>query len=323
MDELKKIRLSIRDELSCFQKYFKESMKSKAPFLNIILNYMLKRKGKQIRPMYVFLSANALGKTNESTYVAASLIELLHTATLIHDDVVDESFERRGRWSINALWKSKVAVLLGDYLLAKGLLLSVNNRAYELLQVVSRAVEKMSEGELLQIRHSRKAYLSEQQYFDIITKKTAELFSSCTRCGALSVNASEQEVEAMTLFGLNAGIAFQIKDDIFDYQKGIGIGKPAGNDLKERKITLPLIYVLNQSSEKERKKVLKLLNNTINKKTINVIIDYVYDRGGIDYARSKMYEYKQKALDELNKIPDNEYKNYLTMLLNYTVERKR
>lgn len=284
---------------------------------------MLKRKGKQIRPMYVFLSANALGKTNESTYVAASLIELLHTATLIHDDVVDESFERRGRWSINALWKSKVAVLLGDYLLAKGLLLSVNNRAYELLQVVSRAVEKMSEGELLQIRHSRKAYLSEQQYFDIITKKTAELFSSCTRCGALSVNASEQEVEAMTLFGLNAGIAFQIKDDIFDYQKGIGIGKPAGNDLKERKITLPLIYVLNQSSEKERKKVLKLLNNTINKKTINVIIDYVYDRGGIDYARSKMYEYKQKALDELNKIPDNEYKNYLTMLLNYTVERKR
>jgi octaprenyl-diphosphate synthase len=274
--------------------------------------------------MFVFLSAKLNGTPTDSTYTAASLIELLHTATLIHDDVVDEAYERRGFFSINAIWKSKIAVLMGDYLLAKGLLLSVDNKAYDLLEIVSEAVREMSEGELLQIQRSRTMNITKDQYFEIIRKKTATLISSCTASGAKSVGCSDEVVANMKTFGEYVGLAFQIKDDLFDYQpKGL-IGKPTGNDIKEKKITLPLIFALENSSSSERKKILKIIskNNTNSEKVKNVV-EFVNAKGGLEYASKEMYEYKNKALDILSLYPDSIVKKAMIDLVNYTIERKK
>lgn len=321
---LENIKKPVVEEMERFQPFFKSSMKTKIPLLNIIIQYLLKRKGKQMRPLFVFLSAKLFGEINHSTFIAASLIELLHTATLIHDDVVDDSMQRRGFFSINALWKSKVAVLLGDFLLAKGLLLAIDNKEYELLNIVSEAVKEMSEGELLQIQKSRKLNITEEEYFEIIKKKTAKLIGSCTACGARSAGVNGELIEKMKLFGENAGIAFQIKDDLFDYEKSGITGKPAGNDLKEKKLTLPLIYSLENAKKTEAKRIrLAIKNHNHKKKTHQYIIDFVKSNGGIDYATSKMNEYKTNALNIINEFPDNEPKKAIENLVIYTTIRKK
>jgi octaprenyl-diphosphate synthase len=256
MSAIKEIRAPIETEMKRFSVYFNTIMKSKMPLLSIITNYILRRKGKQLRPMFVFLTAKLSGKINESSFTAAALIELLHTATLVHDDVVDESLERRGIFSINALWKSKVAVLLGDYMLAKGLLLSVKNKEYEILEIVSSAVKDMSEGELLQIQKSRKLNITEDEYFEIIRKKTAALIAACCASGTKSVTAEPEAISKMKEFGEYIGIAFQIRDDMFDYEKNGLLGKPTGNDIKEKKLTLPLIHALKNTNPAQRRKIL-------------------------------------------------------------------
>lgn len=316
------IKAPIKAEMSKFEDIFKASMRSKVPLLDIITNYILRRKGKQMRPMFVFLTAKLNGQINNSTYVAASLIELMHTGTLIHDDVVDESYERRGFFSINALWKSKIAVLIGDYLLSKGLLLSVENKAYHLLEIVSGAVREMIEGELSQIQRSRTMNISREEYFDIIRKKTATLISACASCGAKSVGASDEVVNNMKLFGEYVGIAFQIKDDLFDYKpKGI-IGKPTANDIKEKKLTLPLIYALENSSVSERKYILRTINkHNKDAEKIKSIIDFVDKKGGLEFSEKTMHEYRDKALLLLDNYPDSDVKTALIGLVNYTIER--
>ncbi len=297
-------------------------MKSGVPLLGLITNYLLRRKGKQLRPMFVFLSAKLHGEIADSSYTAATMIELLHTATLIHDDVVDESLERRGFFSINALWKSKIAVLIGDYLLAKGLLLAVENKEYELLEIVSGAVREISEGELMQIQKSRKLNITESEYFEIIRKKTATLIAACTACGTKSVKANGEVVRKMKEFGENAGIAFQIKDDLFDYQKTGILGKPTGNDIKEKKITLPLIHSLVNSGLSERKRILNLIRrHNRNASKVKEIIQFVWANGGIEYSVQKMNEYRDRALTILSQFPDNEAKNSLSELVNYTTSR--
>jgi octaprenyl-diphosphate synthase len=259
MSSLNRIKAPIAAEMVEFERYFKHSMRSKVPLLDIITNYIIRRKGKQMRPIFVFLSAKLIGNINKSTFHAAALIELLHTATLVHDDVVDESYQRRGFFSINALWKNKISVLVGDYLLSKGLLLAVENEEFQLLKIVSDAVKEMAEGELLQIEKARKLNTNEAIYFDIIEKKTATLLASCTAAGAKSANASPEQIEMMKQFGKNIGIAFQIKDDLFDYQLVNDTGKPSGNDLQEKKITLPLLYTLNHSSLADSKRIKKVI----------------------------------------------------------------
>jgi octaprenyl-diphosphate synthase len=322
MPDLALIKRSIAAELKAFESEFKTILRSKTPLLNIITNYIIRRKGKQIRPMFVFLSAKLLGNINSSTYIAAALIEILHTATLIHDDVVDNSFERRGFLSINAIWKSKVAVLVGDYLLSRGMLLAVNNKQYELLSIVSRAVEEMSEGELLQIQKSRKLNLTEDQYYEIIRKKTATLIASCTACGAKSVSASDEIVNQMWKFGEYTGMAFQIKDDLLDYHDRSIIGKPTGNDIKEKKLTLPLIHVLSNNNKSENKRILAIINNKKkNSKSINEVIEFVKKNGGIEYSENKMIEYRDKALDIIGSYPDTQIKQSLVDLLNFTTAR--
>ncbi len=325
MSEIDRIQNSIKDEMDRFEPYFKASMQTKVPLLNLIMNYILRRKGKQMRPMFVFLSSKMLKQpVSESTYTAASFIELLHTATLIHDDVVDEAYERRGFFSINALWKSKISVLIGDYFLSKGLLLSVEKNEFELLKIVSVAVREMSEGELLQIQKSRKLNITEDIYFEIIRKKTAALIAACTASGAKSSGATDEEVEKMRLFGEYVGIAFQIKDDLLDYQSDGLIGKPKGNDLKERKLTLPIIYALQKASIKERSKILSdIKRNNKNKQKVQQIIDFAIQKGGIDYSHQKMMEYKDKAIDLLKDFPDNEAKESLKDLVTYVVIRKK
>ena len=325
MSEIDRIQNSIKDEMDRFEPYFKASMQTKVPLLNLIMNYILRRKGKQMRPMFVFLSSKMLKQpVSESTYTAASFIELLHTATLIHDDVVDEAYERRGFFSINALWKSKISVLIGDYFLPKGLLLSVEKNEFELLKIVSVAVREMSEGELLQIQKSRKLDITEDIYFEIIRKKTAALIAACTASGAKSSGATDEEVEKMRLFGEYVGIAFQIKDDLLDYQSDGLIGKPKGNDLKERKLTLPIIYALQKASIKERSKILSdIKRNNKNKQKVQQIIDFAIQKGGIDYSHQKMMEYKDKAIDLLKDFPDNEAKESLKDLVTYVVIRKK
>ncbi len=299
-------------------------MKSAVPLLNIITNYILRRKGKQMRPMFVFLSAKLHGEIGESSYTAATLIEMLHTATLIHDDVVDDSLERRGFFSINALWKSKIAVLMGDYLLARGMLVAVENKEFELLEIVSGAVRDMSEGELLQIQKSRKLNITESEYFEIIRKKTATLIAACSACGTKSVGANGELVNKMKDFGENVGIAFQIKDDLFDYQKTGILGKPTGNDIKEKKITLPLIYSLANSESSEKRKILNLISrHNRNSLKVKEIIQFVQANGGIEYSVRKMNEYRDRALDILSQFPDNEAKNSLTALVHYTTSRDR
>lgn len=325
MAQLDRIKSPIREELDHFESYFKNSMKTSIPLLDIILNYLVRRKGKQMRPMFVFLSAQLLGKTNQSTYTAASLIELLHNATLIHDDVVDKSYKRRGYFSINALWKSKISVLVGDYLLSKGLLLSVKNKEYDLLEIVSNAVKDMSEGELMQIKNNRKIYITEEEYFKVITKKTASLIASCTACGARSVIEDEQTIDIFRRFGEKIGTAFQIKDDLLDYERTGTIGKPAGNDIKEKKVTLPLIYALNHSDKEEKKEIKKIFNRSGKSgKEVNQIVEFVRRKEGLEYARSRMEELKNEAITMMDGYSgkDESYEA-LVELVNYTVARSK
>jgi octaprenyl-diphosphate synthase len=317
------IKAPVAKEMVEFELKFKSSMKSTVPLLDKITRYIVKRKGKQLRPMFVFLSAKVCGEMNESTYRAASLIELLHTATLVHDDVVDDSNERRGFFSVNALWKNKIAVLVGDFLLSRGLLLSVDNNDFHLLRLVSDAVREMSEGELLQIEKARKLDIDEEVYFEIIRKKTASLISSCCGCGAASVTSDKKMIEKMQSFGEAVGIAFQIKDDLFDYGDGSNIGKPTGIDIKEKKMTLPLIYALKQASYFEKVRIINIVkNNNNDPKKVAEVIGFVLKSGGIQYAEQKMLEYKHKALNILNEFPDSDARQSLSELVKYTTERK-
>ena len=298
-------------------------MQSDAPLLNRITHYIVKSKGKQMRPMFVFFAAKLCGGIIESTHRGAALVELLHTATLVHDDVVDNAYERRGFFSINALWKNKIAVLVGDFLLAKGLLLSVNNNEFNLLKIVSTAVQQMSEGELLQIEKVRKMDISEELYFDVIRQKTASLIASCCACGAASAGADEETVEKMRLFGEKVGIAFQIKDDTFDFGTD-DVGKPLGIDIKEKKVTLPLIYALNKSDKSERKRIINLVkNHQEDSKKIQEVIDFVNSKNGVHYANEKMLAYQNEAFDILYQFEDNEARRGLEQLVRYTTERKK
>jgi len=325
MSQLDKIKSPVREEMDAFESYFRDSMKTSIPLLDVILNYIVRRKGKQMRPMFVFLTARMLGEINSSTYTAASLIELLHNATLIHDDVVDKSYRRRGHFSINALWKSKISVLVGDYLLSRGLLLSVRNKEYDLLEIVSHAVQEMSEGELLQVRNSRKVYISEEEYFKVVRKKTASLIASCTACGARYVSRDDALIETMRAFGEKIGIAFQIKDDLLDYERSGTIGKPAGNDIKEKKVTLPLIYALNQADSKEKKDIKRIFGHSRkNGSEVNKIIEFVRRHDGLVQARSKMEQFRDEALQMLSPYAsDNEGYNSLVDLVEFTVNRTK
>ena len=324
MATLNEIKKPIAEHLAIFEKKFKNSMKSNVALLDIITRYIVKRKGKQMRPMFVFLSAGMHGEINESTYTAASLIELLHTATLVHDDVVDDSNERRGFFSINALWKNKVAVLVGDFLLSKGLLLSLDQDEFQLLKIVSEATREMSEGELLQIEKARKLDISEEIYFEIIRKKTASLIASCCASGTHSVNANEETVQQMKLFGEKVGIAFQIKDDLFDYESTNKTGKPNGIDIKEQKMTLPLIYLLNNSTRAEKRKIVNIVkNHNTNPDKVKFVINKVNQSGGIEYTKEKMKLYHHEALDILQKFPESESRIALQQLVDFTIERKK
>ena len=299
-------------------------MSSKVALLNRITHFIVNRKGKQMRPMFVFLVAKLLGKgnVNERTYRGASVIELIHTATLVHDDVVDDSNKRRGFFSINALWKNKIAVLVGDYLLSKGLLLSIENDDFDLLKIISIAVREMSQGELLQIEKARDLNITEEIYYEIIRQKTATLLAACCALGAQSVNASPKEVEQMRQFGELLGMAFQIKDDLFDYGKN-RIGKPIGIDIKEKKMTLPLIYTLNNVSKEEKRIIINTVkNHSKNKVKVKALISLVKAKGGLDFAIKKMEEYKIKAMQLLVKLPKNQYRDALELMLNYVTERK-
>jgi len=317
------IKAPVAKEMEEFEVKFKSSMKSTVPLLDKITRYIVKRKGKQLRPMFVFLCAKVCGEMNDSTYRAASLIELLHTATLVHDDVVDDSNERRGFFSVNALWKNKIAVLVGDFLLSKGLLLSVDNNDFHLLGLVSNAVREMSEGELLQIEKARKLDIDEAVYYEIIRKKTASLIASCCACGAASVSSDKQVVDKMLAFGEAVGMAFQIKDDLFDYGDGSNIGKPTGIDIKEKKMTLPLIYALNKASWLEKRRIISIVkNNNNDPKKVAGVIDFVIKSGGIQYAESRMNEYKEEALTILSGFEDSASRTSLAELVKYTTERK-
>jgi len=320
LDEIKK---PISYELNEFEKYFRQIMKTNVPLLNYLLAYTLKRKGKLMRPMLVFLSAKLTGVPNTSTSTAAAMIEILHTATLIHDDVVDDSDVRRGFFSIKALWKSKISVLLGDYLLAKGLLLAVGNKEYEILEIVSDAVREMSEGELLQLKHSRKLKIGEDEYFEIIRKKTASLISSCSAAGAKSVKTSDETVHKMKEFGIMLGIAFQIKDDLIDFQSDNIAGKPSLNDIKEKKLTLPLIHALQNAAELQKRKILHLLNNNnAGRSQYHQIIDFVNKEGGIEYANKRMFDFRSLALEQLKDFPDSDIKKSLVDFVDFTISRK-
>jgi len=324
MSTLNKFKSSIADEMKIFEKHFRSSVKSDVSLLNIITHYIIRSKGKQMRPMLVFLSAKLNGGITESTYHAATLIELLHTATLVHDDVVDEAYERRGFFSINALWKNKVSILIGDYLLSRGLLLAVKHNEYKLLEIVSEAVKQMAEGELLQIEKARKLNITEDIYFEIIKKKTATLIAACTASGAKSAGVNEEAITKMSEFGLNLGIAFQIKDDLFDYDKNNIIGKQSGNDIKEKKLTLPLIHVLNKSTKSEKKHIINLVRKNNNEaKKVDEVISFVKNNGGLEYAEEMMKEYKNKAYNILNTFPDCEAKIALAEMLDYTITRKK
>ncbi len=312
----------IGEELGIFEKKFTESVKSQAPLLDRIMHYIIRRKGKQLRPMFVFLSAKLQGPVQESTYRAAALVELLHTATLVHDDVVDESMERRGFFSINAVWKNKIAVLVGDYLLSKGLLLATGHDDFEHLHILSDAVKQMSEGELLQIEKSRNLNLREDVYFEIIRNKTASLLSAACGVGAWSTSKSQDTCNRMKMFGEKVGIAFQIKDDLFDYGTA-DVGKPTGNDIREKKLTLPLIYTLNHATASQKRELIYLLKNE-NKKpeSIRHIIGEVQQAGGIAYATERMLEYRDAALAILHEFPSGEVRNALEELVRYTTDRK-
>ena len=323
MLNLEEIKKPIAAELETFEAKFKASMRSSVPLLDRITHYIVKRKGKQIRPMFVFLSASLCGGISEATYRGAALVELLHTATLVHDDVVDNSYERRGFFSVNALWKNKIAVLVGDFLLSKGLLLSINNGDFGLLKIVSDAVKQMSEGELLQIEKARRLDIDEAVYYEVIRQKTASLIASCCSCGAASAGADPEIVEKMRLFGEKVGIAFQIKDDLFDF--GIDdVGKPLGNDIKEKKITLPLIYALNKAGSSDKRRIINLVkNHNEESDKVSEVIDFVRNSGGLAYAQSRMEAYQQEAFSILNDLPEHNSRNSLQQLVRFTTERKK
>ena len=324
MKSVEQIKLPIATEMELFEQKFKDSMLSQIPLLNRITYYIVKRKGKQMRPMFVFLVAKMVsnGGFDERTYRGASVVELIHTATLVHDDVVDESNRRRGFFSINALWKNKIAVLVGDYLLSKGLLLSIDNDDFDLLKLISIAVREMSEGELLQIEKARKLDITEDIYFEIIRKKTATLISVCCGVGAASVGSNQEVIRQMRKFGEYIGIAFQIKDDLFDYSEE-KIGKPTGIDIKEQKMTLPLIYALNTCSGKEKAWLINSIKkHNKDKKRVREVINFVKANGGIEYTTKMMHSYKNKALAILENYEQSEYKSSLLKMIDYVVERE-
>ena len=320
---LKEIQAPINQEMIEFEKKFRQAMKSQNYLLDRIMTYIVKRKGKQMRPMFVFLTAGVTGSVSEATYRGASLIELLHTATLVHDDVVDDASYRRGFFSVNALWKNKVAVLVGDFLLAKGLLLSVDNEDFQLLKIVSDAVKEMSEGELLQMEKAKKLNITEEVYYDIIRQKTASLIASCCQVGAASSGADPAAVDKMNDFGHNIGMAFQIKDDLFDYSDG-DIGKPVGIDIKEKKMTLPLIYALRNSTNSDAKRIRNIIKNHSDKNSkVKEVIEFVKQSGGLDYAKDTMNDFYKKALNIANEFEDSIYKSSLVNLVKYTIERAK
>ena len=326
MNVTSQIKKPIQVEMELFEKKFYESMTSKIALLNRITYYIVNRKGKQMRPMFVFLVAKMLSEkdeVNDRTYRGASVIELIHTATLVHDDVVDDSNRRRGFFSINALWKNKIAVLVGDYLLSKGLLLSIDNGDFDLLRIISVAVREMSEGELLQIEKARRLDIVEEVYYEIIRKKTARLIASCCALGAKSVSENETHVEDMRKFGELIGMAFQIKDDLFDYTDD-AIGKPTGIDIKEQKMTLPLIYALNNCTPKEKSWCINSIkNHNKDKKRVKEVIQFVKDKNGLYYAEQKMVAFQQEALQILEEFPQSDYRDSLSLMVNYVIERKK
>ena len=319
---MKNVYEIIGEELKIFENKFSQAVKSNVSLLDSVMKYIIKRKGKQLRPMFVFLSAKLHGEINDSTYRAAALVEMLHTATLVHDDVVDESMERRGFFSINAVWKNKIAVLVGDYLLSKGLLLSTENGEFEQLRILSEAIKQMSEGELLQIEKTRKLNIDESVYFEIIKNKTASLLSSACAVGAYSTTQNHEICNQMKLFGEKTGIAFQIKDDLFDYGSE-AIGKPTGNDIKEKKMTLPLIYTLSNVDKKTMREIIYIVkNNNTDKQKVKWVIDTVVKTGGIKYAEQKMFQYRDEALAILDQYPTSKVSNALKDLVRYTTDRK-
>ncbi len=319
---MKSFQNIIGEELKVFESKFSNAVKSNVSMLDTVMKYIIKRKGKQLRPMFVFLSAKLHGTINESTYRAAALVEMLHTATLVHDDVVDESMERRGFFSINAVWKNKIAVLVGDYLLSKGLLLSTENGEFEQLRILSEAIKQMSEGELLQIEKTRKLNIDESVYFEIIKNKTASLLSSACAVGAYSTTGNKDIVGKMKVFGEKTGIAFQIKDDLFDYGTE-KIGKPTGNDIKEKKMTLPLIYTLGKVDKVTMRKIIYIIkNNNTDKEKVKWVIDTVVNTGGIKYAENKMIAYRDEALAIIDEFPASEVGEALKDLVRYTTDRK-
>jgi octaprenyl-diphosphate synthase len=321
---LSQIQAPVEGEMNAFESFFKEQMKSEHRLLDKVTNYIVKRKGKQMRPLFVFLSAKLFEKPEEPTFVAATMIELLHTATLVHDDVVDDAQMRRGFFSINALWKNKIAVLVGDYLLSRGLSLSVKTQQFRLLGIMSKAVKDMAEGELLQQEKSRKLDITEEVYYDIIRQKTASLISACCESGAASTCATDEQVKQLALFGEYVGMAFQIKDDLFDYGTTDAIGKPVGIDIQERKLTLPLIHVLGKVDRDTAKKLIRIVRKyNTDKVKVEELMAQVVKLGGIQYATDKMFEFRDKALEILNQFEDSPARESLKLLVNYTIERKK
>jgi octaprenyl-diphosphate synthase len=324
MSTLDSIREPVKQEMGAFNKRFKNAISSPVPLVNIVTSYVLKRKGKQLRPLFVFLAAKMTGEISEKSYTAASLIELMHTATLVHDDVVDESNERRGVFSVNAIWRSKIAVLFGDYLLARGLLLAVQMKDYDLLEIVSEASREMSEGELLQLQKSRSLNIDIDTYYEVIRKKTATLIASCTACGAVASGADQETVKRSYELGILIGMAFQIKDDLFDYQDHGLIGKPTGNDIKEKKFTLPLIYALAQADASKRRSIIRRIKHgKRSQKVVNEVVDFVKNAGGIEFATEQMLHYKQEAMDLLETFPDSPARSSMAELIEFTVSRKK
>lgn len=320
---LSNIQAPIAAEIKEFHRRFKQSMKSEVPLLRTVTNFVVRRKGKQMRPMFIFLSAKVCGAVNDNTYHAANLIELLHTASLIHDDVVDDSMQRRGFFSLNALWGNKISVLVGDFLLSKGLLLSIENKTINLLEIVSNAVREMSEGELLQIEKARRLDIQESVYFDIIRKKTASLIASSCACGAASTTHDKEIIQKMHDFGEKIGIAFQIRDDLFDFGDG-DPGKPQGNDIQEKKMTLPLIHALNTTTKDKRSYIINIIKNeNTNPKKIREVTQFVLNSPGIEYARNMMYQYRTEAFEILHELPYSTARESLEDLVNYVTEREK
>ena len=320
---LRAIKAPVEQELSEFQRHFRDSMRSKVPLLDRVTYYLVRRKGKQMRPMFVFLTAKVCGEFNDTSYVAASMIELLHTATLVHDDVVDDSYERRGFFSVNALWQKKVAVLVGDYLFSRGLMIALKNKQFRMLEIISEAVEAMSEGELLQIEKARRLDIKEEVYYEIIRGKTASLIAAACAAGAASVVKDEAVISKMHQFGEKIGMAFQIRDDLFDYGTA-DVGKPLGIDIKEKKMTLPLIYALNNASRSDRRRLINIVKrHNTDKKKVQEVIDYVITSGGIEYTKEAMYRFRTEAFEILHEFPVSPARDSIEELVRYVTEREK